>query len=116
MWYHFHCMLIVADPELAATADYGIKVVDFAPVIASGAKVSLVPELKSDDVLSFSVAFLTVPAETPDLSANLVSACVRLGTTSYRGKLVKTSAEVDGKQMTVYSADYEAPGLLLIVR
>lgn len=107
---------IVTDPDLAATADYGIKVVDFAPVIAAGAKVSLVPELKSDGRLSFSAAFLTVPAETPDLSASLVPARVRVGKTSYRGKLVKTSAEVDGNQMTVYSADYEATGLMILIR
>ena len=58
----------------------------------------------------------TVPAETPDLSASLVPVRVRVGKTSYRGKLVKTSAEVDGNQMTVYSADYEATGLMILIR
>ena len=108
---------IVVDPTDETFAETGM-VLDRAPTIASGAKLKLVPAFtEAPSEKGVAVTFLTVPASTPDLSGVLKPQKVRSASgASLQGMLQKTDKIVDGRACTVYSANYEVRGLILVVQ
>lgn len=108
---------IVVDPGHAMTAATGM-VLDRAPRIATGAKVSLVPafaEVPSES--GVTVPFLSVPASTPDLTGVLVPRkIVSASGTPLVGTLQKGNATVCGQVCTLYSAVYRTSGCVVIFR
>ena len=108
---------IVVDPKNEMTAAVGLKVVRYAPMIAEGAKVSLVADIMPTDTEEFSVTFLTVSQSAPDLSRKLAPRRVRTADgCSMRGVVEKSDTTVDGIACTVYSVHYSPCGFCLIIR
>lgn len=109
---------IVVDPANAATAEYGLRLLDKVPVFAEGARVWLKPEVASiaaEDPLT--LAFLTVPAATPDLTEILRAAAFKRDGRHWSGRTVsRESVTVEGKACTRYSAHFSPSGLALYLR
>lgn len=107
---------IVVDPSNPATGAYGLRALDCVPSFASDAKVRLVPADAATVTDGETVAYLTVPAATPDLSGTLTVSKIRTNGGRLAATLVKENVEVSGKPCTRYSVRYERRGLALIVR
>lgn len=107
---------IVVDPTLAATAESGVRVLENVPDFAGGAVVDLVADVQPTSPAAFTMAFLTVPAATPDLSGVLRVQKIETEQVKMTGKLVKESVVVNGVVCTRYSANYHTGGLYLIFR
>lgn len=107
---------LVVDPTLKATAESGVRVLNCVPAFADGAVVDLVPEVAPTESASFRMAFLTVPAATPDLSAVLRVKKIETDQVKMAGTLVKESVTVNGVSCTRYSVDYRTGGMCIIFR
>ena len=108
---------IVADPFNEDTAQYGLKLRDLSPIFAEGAKVrlSVAPSAPVEGP-ELTATFLTVPADTPDLTSVLVPEKVLINGQMWRGSLIKDSVEIDGEIYTRYSAMFTHRGLKIIFR
>ena len=84
---------IVADPANEATAATGVRLVDVPPAFVDGAKVALRPvDGYVPDNGAVEVAYLTVPASTPDLLGSLTAAKIVSNGKSWTPLLRKTTA------------------------
>ena len=105
---------IVADPANAATAANGLRLADVPPTFVDGAKVALRPVegfVPSDAAVE--VAYLTVPASTPDIQSILTVAKIEAADgKAWSPSLRKTTAG----ELTTYSVLYRRLGLTVIFR
>ena len=105
---------IVADPANAATAANGLRLADVPPTFVDGAKVALRPvEGFVPDDAAVEVAYLTVPASTPDLQSILTVAKIEaVDGKTWSPSLRKTTAG----ELTTYSVLYRRLGCTIIFR
>lgn len=104
---------IVADPANEATATNGVRLVDVPPAFVDGAKVALRPvDGYVPDSGAVEVAYLTVPASTPDLLGSLTAAKIVSNGKSWTPLLRKTTAG----GATTYSVLYRQLGCTIIFR
>ena len=104
---------IVADPANEATATKGVRLVDVPPAFVDGAKVALRPvDGYVPDNGAVEVAYLTVPASTPDLLGSLTAAKIVSNGKSWTPLLRKTTAG----GATTYSVLYRQLGCTIIFR
>ena len=104
---------IVADPANEATATNGVRLVDVPPAFVDGAKVALRPvDGYVPDSGAVEVAYLTVPASTPDLLGSLTAAKIESNGKSWTPLLRKTTAG----GATTYSVLYRQLGCTIIFR
>ena len=105
---------IVADPANAATAANGLRLADVPPTFVAGAKVALRPiEGFVPNDAAVEVAYLTVPASTPDLRDILTVAKIEAADgKTWSPSLRKTT--VGG--VTTYSVLYRRLGCTIIFR
>ena len=108
---------IVVDPANAATRAYGLRLMESVPRFADGGTVTLrVVEEYEPAGGSFSVAFLTVPAATPDLLGRLNVERFRSAAGGFSVQLTKENVSVDGVAMTRYSVEYAMKGLVFVIK
>ena len=105
---------IVADPANAATAANGLRLADVPPPWVDGAKGALRPvEGFVPDDAAVEVAYLTVPASTPDLQSILTVAKIEAADgKTWSPSLRKTTAG----ELTTYSVLYRRLGCTIIFR
>jgi len=105
---------IVADPANAATAANGLRLADMPPTFVDGAKVALRPvEGFVPNDAAVEVAYLTVPASTPDLQNILTVAKIEAADgKAWSPSLRKTTAG----ELTTYSVLYRRLGCTIIFR
>ncbi|MCQ2391195.1 MAG: hypothetical protein MJ240_07210 [Kiritimatiellae bacterium] len=109
---------IVAVPTNAATAAYGLRLLDEAPVFAEGARVRLLPDMTGCEAgSSLSATFLTVPATTPDLTSSLRPAAFSFNGRRWLGRqITKDAVSIDGREYTRYSARFSMSGFVINLR
>lgn len=105
---------IVADPANAATAANGLRLADVPPTFVAGAKVALRPvEGFVPNDAAVEVAYLTVPASTPDLQNSLTVAKIEAADgKTWSPSLRKTTVG----DVTTYSVLYRRLGCTIIFR
>lgn len=107
---------VVVDPTLAATADYGLRLLNRIPIVAEGAKINLVLAKAPATEGVFTVNMLTVPHSTPDLTDSLAAPQMNIGGLTYTGRVQKEAVMVGEIPCTRYAVAYKPSGLMVIFR